>query len=181
MIEKREKDSRKGLLINITGNGKGKTTSALGNCMRALGWGWQVSMIQFIKNKQENGEKHFIETIQDMEMIQCGLGLTHNSKASEAQHIQAAQEAWSKAKFCLLSGEIDLLVLDELNIVLNLGWLEIDEVISVLQKRPGWMHVIITGRNATDKIIVASDLVSEIKEIKHPYKSGIKAQKGIEY
>jgi len=182
MIKKSKKDSREGLLINITGNGKGKTTSALGTCMRALGWGWQVSIIQFIKNEQENGEKRFAATIsQGLEMVQCGLGLTHNSKASKAQHIEAACEAWEKAKSHLQSEKADLLVLDELNIVLKLGWLDIDDVINALQKRPKWMHVIITGRNAPDKLIAASDMVSEIKEIKHPYKSGTKAQKGIEY
>ncbi|MCK4982420.1 MAG: cob(I)yrinic acid a,c-diamide adenosyltransferase [Victivallaceae bacterium] len=182
MIEKSEKDSREGLLINITGNGKGKTTSALGTCMRALGWGWQVSIIQFIKNKQENGEKRFAATIaENLEMVQCGLGLTHNSRASDAQHIEAARNAWEKAKSHLRAGKADLMVFDELNIVLKLGWLDVDDVINALRKRPKRVHVIITGRNAPDKLIAASDLVSEIKEIKHPYKSGIKARKGIEY
>jgi cob(I)alamin adenosyltransferase len=182
MITKNDKKSRSGLLINITGNGKGKTTSALGTCMRALGWGWQVSIIQFIKNEQENGEKRFAATIpQVLKMIQCGLGLTHNSKASEEQHIEAAREAWKQAKSCLQAEKADLLVFDELNIALDLNWLDIDDVIDVLQKRPKWMHVIITGRNAPAKLIAVSDLVSEIKEIKHPYKLGIKAQKGIEY
>ena len=182
MIEKSKKDSRNGLLINITGNGKGKTTSSLGTCMRALGWGWQVSIIQFVKNKQENGEKRFAATIAgNLEMVQCGLGLTHNSKASETEHAQAACEAWRKAKSHLQAGKADLLVFDELNIALKLGWVDVGDVISALQKRPKWMHVIITGRNAPDKLIAASDIVSEIKEIKHPYKSGIKAQKGIEY
>lgn len=182
MITKNGRDSRKGLLINITGDGKGKTTSALGTCMRALGWGWQVSIIQFIKNQQNNGEKRFAATIaENLEMLQCGLGLTHKSKSSEAEHIQAAREAWEQGKSHLQAGKADLLVFDELNIVLKLGWLDIDDVISTLQKRPEWLHVIITGRNAPDKLIAVSDLVSEIKEIKHPYKSGIKAQKGIEY
>ena len=182
MIEKNRKDSRRGLLINITGDGKGKTTSALGTCMRALGWDWQVLIIQFIKNKRENGEKRFAASIlHNLEMIQCGLGLTNNSKISKTEHIEAACEAWEKAKSCLQAGNVDLLVLDELNIALKLGWLEIDDVIRTLQRRPEWMHVIITGRNAPDKLIAVSDLVSEIKEIKHPYNSGTKAQKGIEY
>lgn len=182
MITENDKNKRNGLLINISGKGKGKTTSALGTCMRALGWGWQVSIIQFVKNRQNTGEKRFAGTIaQGLEMIQTGLGFSNNSRISKAQHIQAAREAWEKAESRLLAGKVDLLMLDELNIVLDLGWLEIDDVISTLLKRPEWMHVIITGRDVPDKLIAVSDLVSEINEIKHPYNSGVKAQKGIEY
>ena len=150
--------------------------------MRALGWDWKVSVMQFVKNEQETGEKRFASKLApNFEMLQMGLGLTHNSKASEAEHIQVAKTAWKKAKDYLQTGKVDLLVLDEFNIVLNLKWLEIEDVIEALQKRPKWMHVIITGRDAPDKLLAISDLVSEINEIKHPYKSNIKSQKGIEY
>jgi cob(I)alamin adenosyltransferase len=182
MIEQNDKKQRHGLLINITGNGKGKTTSALGTCMRALGWGWQVSVIQFIKKPVETGEKRFVDSSSvKLNMIQAGLGMTYNSQHKEEQHVQAALNGWEKTCICLFGGTADLLVLDEFNTVLSAGWIDCDTVINELSKRPEWMHVIITGRAAPDQLIKASDLVSEIRDIKHPYNAGIKAQKGIDY
>lgn len=182
MIEQSDKNQRQGLLINITGDGKGKTTSALGTCMRALGWGWQVLVVQFIKNPNETGEKNFADSFSSkFKMVQTGLGMTLNSKYEEKQHVQAALNGWEKARICLFGGTADLLVLDEFNTVLEAGWLDCDVVIEELSKRPEWMHVIITGRGAPDRLLKVSDLISEVRNIKHPYDAGIKAQKGIDY
>lgn len=182
MIEQNDKNQRQGLLINITGDGKGKTTSALGTCMRALGWGWQVSVVQFIKKPVETGEKRFVDSFSSkFNMVQAGLGMTYNSQHKEEQHIQAALNGWEKARICLFGGTADLLVLDEFNTVLSAGWIDIDTVIGELRKRPEWMHVIVTGRGAPDQLINVSDLVSEVRDIKHPYTAGVKAQKGIDY
>lgn len=181
MTKRNDRDSRIGLLINLTGDGKGKTTGALGCCMRALGWDWEVSVIQFIKDARETGEKRFAAAIPHLEMIQIGLGMTCNSAIPEERHRETAVLAWEKAKSCLAGGKVDLLVLDELNAVLDLGWLDLAEVIRELQRRPAWMQVIVTGRHAPERLLAVSDLVSEIRAIKHPFDSGVKAGRGTEY
>jgi cob(I)alamin adenosyltransferase len=182
MIEKAERDKRHGLLINITGDGKGKTTSALGTSLRALGWGWKVSVLQFVKNAGKTGEKQFADNSDlPFEIIPLGAGFSWRKNADECKDREAAEAAWELTREYIDKAEVDLLVLDELNIALKLGWLNTNEVIAGLKQKPDWMHIIVTGRGAPQKIIEASDLVSEIKEIKHPFKSGIKAQKGIEF
>lgn len=178
-----DKKSR-GLLINITGNGKGKTTSSLGTCVRALGWGWKVRIIQFVKDKRETGEKRFFENIakdSDLEICQCGLGCTWKSKWTKEEHATAALEAWKKAEESIKDSEARLLVLDELNIALDAGWLDKETVLSNLKNRPEEMNIIVTGRYSPEWLVDICDLVSEVKEIKHPYKKGIKARKGIEF
>ncbi len=182
MIEKTERDKRRGLLINITGNGKGKTTSALGTSLRALGWGWKVSVLQFVKNAGKTGEKQFADNSGlQFEIISLGAGFSWRKDADKNKDKKCAEAAWKLAKEYIDKAEVDLLVLDELNIALKLGWLNIDEVIAGLKQKPAWMHIILTGREALPQIIKVSDLVSEIQEIKHPFKQGIKAQKGIEF
>lgn len=182
MIHNEERNQRKGLLINITGNGKGKTTSALGACMRALGWNWKVKMIQFIKGSRETGEKRFAGSYAgNFEMIQAGLGMPLGSQIPEDKHIEAAHKAWTIAENLILQKNVDLLVLDELNVSIDLGWLKVEDVVETLTNRPSWMTIIITGRNSPAECINISDLVSDIKEIKHPYNIGIPAQKGIDY
>jgi cob(I)alamin adenosyltransferase len=183
MLKKIAKTDRHGLLINITGDGKGKTTSALGTALRALGWGWQVTAIQFIKSgSTDTGEKQFADRLElPFEIITLGAGFTWNRKITEAEHIKGVQAAWQLASDYIINGKVDLLILDELNIALDKKWLNVAEVIKVLQQRPAWMHIIITGRNAGSEIIEAADLVSEVKELKHPFKFGITAQQGIEF
>jgi cob(I)alamin adenosyltransferase len=182
MIEKNVRDKRQGLLINITGNGKGKTTSALGTALRALGWKWKVSVLQFVKSAGKTGEKQFADNSElPIEIIPLGAGFTWRPNADEKKDKECAEAAWKMAKQYINSAEVDLLVLDELNIALKKGWLEPAEVIDGLKQKPSWMHIIATGRGALPEIIEAFDLVSEIKEIKHPYTQGIKAQKGIEF
>ncbi|MCP3966093.1 MAG: cob(I)yrinic acid a,c-diamide adenosyltransferase [Lentisphaerae bacterium] len=182
MIENNQKHQRHGLLINITGNGKGKTTSALGTAMRALGWGWTVKVIQFVKSSGATGEKRFADnSTLPIEIIPMGAGLTWKSKYSEEEHINRANTAWNAVKEVICEDNIDLLILDELNIALHKSWINAEDVITFLESRPKWQHVIITGRYAMPEIIAASDLVSEVQEVKHPYKAGIKAQKGIDF
>ncbi len=180
----KENRNNRGLLINITGNGKGKTTSGLGACVRALGWGWKVSVIQFIKDTRETGEQQFAEILSshaNFEMCQTGYGLTWKGRATKSDHIDAARKAWIKAKRYISDAKSDLLVLDELNIALGFGWLEQDEVMETLLQRPDTINVMITGRYAPEWLIEICDLVSEVKEVKHPYKSGVTAKKGIEF
>ncbi|MDD5727938.1 MAG: cob(I)yrinic acid a,c-diamide adenosyltransferase [Victivallales bacterium] len=179
-----EKQNERGLLLNITGNGKGKTTSGLGACVRALGWNWKVCIIQFIKSSRVTGEKKFAELISqyvDLEIYQTGYGATWKGRGTEPEHIEAAQQAWAQTKEYIAAGKVDLLMLDELNIALSFGWLDADDVIKTFKNRPASMNIIVTGRNAPDWLLEISDLVSEIKEIKHPLKKGIPARKGIEF
>ncbi len=182
MIDKESREKRHGLLINITGNGKGKTTSALGTSLRALGWGWKVSVLQFIKNAGKTGEKQFADnTDLPFEIIPLGAGFTWRKAAETGEDKKCAEAAWCLAKEYIAKAEVDLLVLDELNIALKQKLVDVSEVLEILKQRPAWMHVIITGRGALPEVIEASDLVSELKEIKHPFQQGIKAQKGIEF
>jgi len=182
MIEKTKRDKRQGLLINITGNGKGKTTSALGTSLRALGWGWKVSFLQFVKNDGRTGEKQFADNSElPFEIIPLGAGFTWRKDGDKSKDKKSAEDAWKLTKEYIAKAEVDLLVLDELNIVLKEGWLNASEVIADLKQKPSWMNIIVTGRGALPEIIEDFDLVSEIQEIKHPFKQGIKAQKGIEF
>ncbi|MFA6716344.1 MAG: cob(I)yrinic acid a,c-diamide adenosyltransferase, partial [Victivallaceae bacterium] len=147
MLEKTEREKRHGLLINISGNGKGKTTGALGTCLRALGWGWKVSVLQFVKNAGKTGEKLFADNTElPFEIIPLGAGFTWQKDMDGKDHKACAAEAWELAKKYIEQAEADLLVLDELNIVLKAGWLDCAEVIRVLKQRPAWMHIIVTGR-----------------------------------
>ncbi len=182
MIEKTERAKRQGLLINISGNGKGKTTSALGTSLRALGWGWKVTVLQFVKNAGKTGEKRFADNSElPFEIIPLGAGFTWRKNADESEDRKCAEAAWELTKEYIKQAEVDLLVLDELNVALKKGWLNAAEILDGLKQRPAWMHIIATGRGVLPEIVEAFDLVSEIQELKHPYKQGIKAQKGIEF
>lgn len=169
----------KGLLLTITGDGKGKTTSALGTVLRALGRGWKVTILQFVKNEGKTGEKLFFEKFPDLvTMEQLGEGFSWQDK----DHSAAAEAGWKKAE-PWLSGEkqCDLLVLDELNIALHYGWLNTERVLNALNQRKEDLNVIVTGRYAPEALIQSSDLVSRIENIKHPFDSGIPGRQGIDF
>ena len=169
----------KGLLLTITGDGKGKTTSALGTVVRALGRGWKVTILQFVKNESKTGEKLFFEKFPGkIVMEQVGEGFSWQDK----DHTAAAEAGWQKA-LPWLTGEkeCDLLVLDELNIALHYGWLDIKKVLEDLKNRKEDLNVIVTGRNAPEELCSCSDLVSEIRNIKHPFDSGIPGREGIDF
>ncbi len=175
------RERRQGLLMVNTGNGKGKTSASLGLAFRALGWNWNVRIIQFIKGKWQTGEKRISDCLPlDIELYPMGDGFTWDTKNPE-QDIKTSEGIWSFAKESIEKAEHDLVILDEINYIFGLNYLAIEPVIDVLKNRPPWMHVICTGRDAPTALIEAADLVSEIKEIKHPFKAGIKAQRGIEF
>jgi cob(I)alamin adenosyltransferase len=169
-----------GLVIVNTGKGKGKTTAAMGLLLRAWGQGLRVCMLQFIKARTANwGEEKAARKI-GIEMIPLGAGFTWLSKNIE--HDKAlARQGWETCRQKMLSGNYDLIVLDEMTYVLKYGWLPWEEVRDTLDQRPAGMHVVITGRYAPPELLGYADLVSEISEVKHPYRAGVKAQKGIEF
>lgn len=172
--------SRKGLVIVNTGNGKGKTSAAMGVMLRAWGRDMRVTMLQFIKHSTANFGEHRAARKIGLEMKPMGDGFTWRSKDMEATKALAL-ELWAECKERILSGNYDLVVLDEFTYPLHYGWLPISDALDVLRSRPPGLHVIITGRYAPQELIDFADLVTEMREIKHPYKQGIKAQPGIEF
>ena len=175
------KTDQKGLVIVHTGTGKGKTTAALGMICRSLGHGYKVALIQFIKGAMATAEKVVFDMFpEQMEMRPMGEGFTWNTQDRE-RDIATARTAWEAAKARILDPEWKLVVLDELNIVLRYDYLPVAEVIEVLSQKPEDTHVVITGRNAPQELIDFADLVTEMTMVKHPFRSGIKAQPGIEF
>jgi cob(I)alamin adenosyltransferase len=175
------KTETKGLVIVHTGTGKGKTTAALGMICRSLGHGYKVALIQFIKGAMASAEKAVFDLFPaQMEMRPMGEGFTWNTQDRE-RDIATARTAWEAAKERILDPEWRLVVLDELNIVLRYDYLPVSEVIDVLRQKPEQTHVVITGRNAPRELIDFADLVTEMTMVKHPFRSGIKAQPGIEF
>jgi cob(I)alamin adenosyltransferase len=172
---------KKGLLIVHTGNGKGKTTAALGLAMRALGHGLKVCIIQFIKGSWKYGELSSAKLFGELlDLHVMGKGFTRKSQDIEADK-KIAQDAWEFAKQVLASEEYQMVILDELTYLIKYGFIPETEVLGVLAKRREDLHVVVTGRNASQALIEAADLVTEMIERKHPLKKGIKAQKGIEF
>lgn len=173
--------SKKGLIIVNTGDGKGKTTAALGTAFRALGYNYKVCMVQFIKGSWHYGEldaaKKFSE---NFELLPMGEGFTWDTK-DKARDTKTAHNTWEVCKEKILSGKYKIVVLDEINIALSYNYLDVREVVDFLKGKPEDLHVILTGRDAPPEIVELADMVTEMKAIKHPFKSGIKAQKGIEY
>lgn len=176
------KTEEKGLLMVHTGTGKGKSTAAFGLLFRHLSYGFKSVVIQFIKAPEwKTGEQRMVEFFPDLlEWHTLGKGFTWNTQDKQ-KDIESCQAAWSLALDYLNREDISLIVLDELNIALRYNYLDPDQIIRDLQQRPKMQHVVITGRNAPQKLIDAADMVTEMKLIKHPFNAGIKAQKGIEY
>ncbi|ELR97689.1 cob(I)yrinic acid a,c-diamide adenosyltransferase [Gloeocapsa sp. PCC 73106] len=172
----------KGLIIVNTGNGKGKTTAALGMVLRSLGHGYRVAIVQFIKGAWEPAEKAILsQWEQQLEFYAMGEGFTWETQDRE-RDISKATEAWHKALTFLLNPEYQLVLLDEINVALKLGYLNLEEVIAALVQKPPQTHVILTGRGAPPALVEIADLVTEMKLIKHPFREqGIKAQPGIEF
>jgi cob(I)alamin adenosyltransferase len=178
---KAQATQEKGLLIVYTGAGKGKTTAALGLAFRALGQGMRVGIVQFIKGALPTGEAALAARLAPaLEMHTMGDGFTWNTQDRD-KDIASARKAWDKAVSLLRDDSFDLVILDELNVVLKHGYLSLEEVLGELRARRPMLHVVVTGRNARDELIELADLVTEMKLAKHPYRAGIKAQKGIEF
>ena len=172
--------ARRGLLVVYTGDGKGKTTAAMGMVFRALGRGFKVTVVQFIKGKWKTGERAFAETLPQLEFHVMGLGFTWESD-DLAKDKEAARAAWDTAKAAILSGERDLVVLDELTYTVHYDFLRLDEILQVLRDRPPHVHVVVTGRSAAQELVDLADLVTEMKLVKHPYQAGLKAQIGVDF
>ena len=179
-----QQEQSKGLLIVYTGNGKGKTTAALGMCVRAVGYGWKVCVIQFIKGSWKYGELEGIKKLQpNVELHVVGegfVGIIDDDKDIE-EHKKAARQGAELAIEKLREGEHQLIVLDELNVALKLGLLSDDDVRNILRARNEKQHLVVTGRDAADWLTKAADLVTEMREIKHPFQQGILAQQGIDW
>jgi cob(I)alamin adenosyltransferase len=176
------KTIEKGLLIVHTGKGKGKSTAAFGMVFRMLGHGEKVAIVQFVKGKWQTGERAALEKFGDQVSINTmGEGFTWETQ-SRQRDLAAARAAWDRAKALIKSGDYRLVLLDELNIVLRYDYLPIDEIVAFLRdEKPEDVHVVVTGRNAKDELIEIADLVTEMEMIKHPFRSGVKAQMGIEF
>jgi cob(I)alamin adenosyltransferase len=173
--------TEKGLLIVNTGPGKGKSTAAFGLVMRALGHGWKVGVVQFIKGAWETGERRALERFPDqVRWFTMGEGFTWETQ-DRARDVAAAEAAWRKAEELMADPEIRLLVLDEVNIALRYEYLPLDEVVAALTARRPDLHVVVTGRNAKPALIEAADLVTEMGLVKHHFAAGVKAQQGIEF
>jgi cob(I)alamin adenosyltransferase len=175
------KTEERGLLIVHTGKGKGKSTAAFGLVLRALGHGMRIGIVQFVKGAWQTGERHVLARFPELvAMHAMGEGFTWETQDRQ-RDIAAARAAWDKAKAMIADPAYKLILLDELNIVLRYDYLPIAEVVTVLTARPRDSHVVVTGRNARDELIEAADLVTEMTMIKHPFRSGVKAQAGIEF
>lgn len=170
-----------GLLVVHTGKGKGKSTAAFGMICRGIGHGMRVGVVQFVKGKWETGEKKVLEAFSDQVTIHTmGEGFTWDTQDLN-RDITAAQAAWEQAKLMMNDPSYSMILMDELNIVLRYDYLEIEEVLRTLSNKRKELHVIVTGRNAKEQLIEAADLVTEMTMIKHPFRSGFKAQAGIEF
>ena len=174
------KSDRRGLVVVYTGHGKGKTTAALGMVFRALGRGMKVTVVQFIKGKWKTGERVFAETIPELRFHVMGLGFTWESD-DLARDRAAARAAWETAREEISSGERDVVVLDELTYAFHYDFLSLDEVLETLRARPPHVHVVVTGRNAPQRLVDLADLVSEMVVVKHPFSQGVKAQIGVDF
>jgi cob(I)alamin adenosyltransferase len=180
----KDKAETKGLLVIYTGDGKGKTTAALGMCVRAVGYNWKVCVIQFIKGSWKYGELKGIKRLApNVELHTVGegfVGIIDDDKSFE-EHRAAARKGVQLALDKINSREFQLVILDELNVAMDLGLVTEEEAMEILAARSEKQHLVITGRNATDALVQKADLVTEMKEIKHPFQQGILAQKGIDW
>ena len=206
--ESADRPAGRGLLVLYTGDGKGKTSAALGALLRSRGWEMRVRMVQFIKSEGLSAGEHQAARRLGVEIAAMGRGFVRNAEcgmqnaecrmpegaapehagsapvppaARQASHRQFAQDAWRLCREALADPECDTLILDEITYPLAYGWLPMDEVLAALRARPTHQHVILTGRQAPDALIEAADLVTEMREVKHPYRAGVPAQRGIEF
>ena len=175
---------RRGLVVVLTGDGKGKTTSCLGMAVRAVGYGMKVLMIQFIKGSLHYGELDGAKRLApEFELLPMGKGFVgiRGDSLPFAEHVAAARAALATARDRMLSGRYDVIILDEVNVAVHLGLLDVGEVVALIEEKPENVHLILSGRNAREEVVRLAHLVSEVRSIKHPYDQGIEAEKGIDY
>lgn len=176
--------NNKGLILVYTGAGKGKTTAALGIVLRANGYKKRCAMVQFIKGSMYSGESESAKMLApNFELFPMGKGFVKigGKKISFEEHAKAAKEALSLAREKMISNNYEIIICDEINNAIKMNLISIEEVISFINEKPNQTHLVLTGRDADEKIIEIADLVTEMKEIKHPFKKGIKAQEGIDF
>jgi cob(I)alamin adenosyltransferase len=176
-----EKD---GLVIVYTGKGKGKTTAALGMALRAVGYNYKICMIQFIKGSWHYGEMTSSKRLEpEFELTAIGKGFVGiiDDKSPIEEHKEIATEALCIAKEKIQSKKYDIVILDEINYAINLGLIKLEDVLEIIKMKPLNVNLVLTGNHAKDEIIQVADLVTEMREIKHPFKEGIKAKKGIDF
>lgn len=177
-------DQKKGLIIIYTGDGKGKTTASLGLALRAAGQGCKVSIIQFLKGPVKSGEADSLRKFFDsIEFIPAGAGFVGilGDKKPEEVHRQAAEKALNLAREKINNDIHNVVVLDEVNIAIRQGLINVQEVVTIIKEAPSNVDIVLTGRNAHPELIKLADLVTEMKEIKHPFKKGVPAKKGIDF
>ena len=175
------KTEERGLLIVHTGKGKGKSTAAMGLAMRCMGHGMRVGIVQFVKGVWETGERDILKRFPELVTIKAmGEGFTWETQ-DRKRDIAAAEAAWEVAREMIADPSYAMVILDELNIVLRYDYLTLADVLAALADKPRDLHVVVTGRNAKDELIDAADLVTEMTQIKHPFRSGVKAQVGVEF
>lgn len=169
----------RGVLLVLTGPGKGKSSSGFGMVARALGHDMRVGIVQFIKGRFTTGEDRFFRNLENVDYHVMGEGFTWETQ-DRSRDVEAAEAAWEQARAMLADPAYDLILLDELNIVLKYGYLDIDRVLDDLVVRPAMQHVVVTGRSAKPALIEVADTVTEMKVVKHAFQAGVKAQKGVE-
>lgn len=175
------KTGEKGLLIVHTGPGKGKSTAAFGMAVRAMGHGMRVGIVQFVKGAMTTGERAIFDVFPDLvEFKPMGEGFTWDTQ-DRTRDIAAARGAWDEVRRMLADPAYAMVIADELNIVLRYDYLPLDEVLAAAAARPPMTHLVVTGRNAPQPLIDAADLVTEMTQVKHPFRGGIKAQRGVEF
>ncbi len=171
----------KGLLVVLTGNGKGKTTAALGMALRAAGQGMKVLILQFIKGAWSYGELEALKRFEEITIEPLGSGFTWRKESLEEDE-RLAGSGWERAVAAMEGSSYEMIILDELNYVLSYGLLPLKSVLEAVAKRPKNLHLVITGRGAPDDLVAAADLVTEMRQVKHPFhEQGVKAQRGIEF
>ena len=176
--------SQKGLVIVYTGGGKGKTSAALGLVLRAVGYNHKVCMVQFVKGSWHYGELDSAKRLApEFELITAGKGFVGilDDKSPREEHIKAANDTLMISKEKIMSGKFDVIILDEINYAIQLELLKLDDVIDLIKSKPAELDLVLTGNHAAKEVIELADLVTEMKEIKHPFKSGLKAKKGIDF
>jgi cob(I)alamin adenosyltransferase len=173
---------RRGLVIVHTGNGKGKTTAALGLALRAVGQGLKVAMVQFIKGSWKYGELRAPEFLPGFEIQAMGRGFVDlGSPTPNPEDAALARETFAAARDKVLSGRYDMVILDEVNYAVSYGLLDVESVLRLIREKPAEVHLVLTGRDARPEVVEAADLVTEMREVKHAFRQGVKAQKGVEF
>jgi cob(I)alamin adenosyltransferase len=171
----------KGIVQVYTGNGKGKTSAAFGLALRALGRGLKVYVIQFIKGGFDYGELHIVDRLPDLTLKAFGRGKFITDNPPSEEDMKLAEEAVSLAEKTVKKGEHDVVILDEVNVAMSLGLIKIERILNLIQNKPKHVELVLTGRYAPEEIIRAAQLVTEMKEIKHPFSKGLQARKGIDF